>query len=111
MIALEELISGVRREIAQSIAPAAIIVGRSDCDRIADQLPLYRDRTLTTQFPNGALAKLHGVWVFEDAGLPPGNYEFVKTESALRMRLHLIRLGLTVTPDGMIKPADWWEHT
>lgn len=108
MIALEELIREVRR--FGPGAPVALIVGESDCDRLLDQIPLY----IYPDVPSleaGALAKIHGVRVFEDPGLPPGNYEIVASEDVLARRLHLIKLGVTVTPDGAMKPADWWVRT
>lgn len=104
MLAIEELVNEVHRARRGRIA--ALIVGEQDCDRLRDQVPMVHDPMSKTE--GGAAAMLAGVRVYEDPGLPPGNYEVVRDEETLRRRLHLIKLGLTVTPDGMMKPADWW---
>lgn len=95
MIALEELITEVMRR--QPLPPAAIIVGKHDCERLKEQTYLTKS---TFTLPSPAMAKICGVLVYEDPGLPPGNYEVITNEDTLRLRLHLIKLGVTVTRDG-----------
>jgi len=107
MITIEELTAEVMR--AQHDVPLGIIVGKHDCELLKQQTVLTADKTMQP-LPSGALAKLCGVLIFEDPGLPPGNYEIISNEGTLRFRLHLIKLGITVTPDGLMKPADWWQR-
>jgi hypothetical protein len=96
MLALEELISEAKR--AKPDLMIALIVGRGDYDRLCVQIPMTRK----------PMPSLAGVLLYEDPGLPSGNYEVIKDKKTLELRLTLIKYGLTVTPDGLIKPADWW---
>jgi hypothetical protein len=98
MLALEELIAEVKR--AKPAIPVALIIGYGDINRLAEQIPMTRDAKST--------AYLAGVLLYEDPGLPPGNYQVINDKKTLELRLTLIKYSLTITPDGLIKPADWW---
>ncbi|UFX42020.1 hypothetical protein HAP47_0022280 [Bradyrhizobium sp. 41S5] len=81
--------------------PKLILASTSDMARV------FRDAHMvgsSVPAPN-----FMGIRIVEDPGLEPGAVELVMSEEASDSRLHLIRLGLTVTPDGLIKPADWWR--
>jgi hypothetical protein len=99
MLALEELINEAKR--ARPAIPVALIVGDGDCGRLSRQIPLMHE-------PSPPLSSLAGVPIYEDPGLPPGNYEVINNREELRLRLHLIKFGFTMTPGGSIKPANWW---
>jgi hypothetical protein len=107
MIALEELINDAHRAIQMHTLLSAIIVGKHDAERLAAQTVLTKS---ADEFLPPHSARVCGIDVYEDPGLPPGNYELISDKQTLRRRLHLISIGCTVTPDGTIKPADWWQR-
>ncbi len=102
MIAVGDIVKSLMTKPAP---PVLILVGVDDIQRIFDQIPKWT-LTPSTVPPD---PQFMGMPIVEDPGIPPGTFEFTTDPLAAKRRRELIRLGLTVTPEGLIKPADWWR--
>lgn len=78
---------------------AAILVAEDILPRLRENCPVLSGQPETYM----------GIPIYEDPGIEPGMVEMISASDVARRRLEMIRIGLTVTPEGLVKPAGWWR--